>query len=93
MNFGQGRLILRDGTDVSFEHRILQSEFGSRCQGSLVGDTTRIDPRFFAERLKFVSTGGMTVMLLVTHHGDRHITFIGEVLPDEDYSDAQSPTP
>lgn len=78
MKSGQGRLILRDGTDVPLEYRIAHQEFGSRCQGSLIGDLSTVNPGIFAERLQFISSDGMKVALLVTNYSDSHLTFIGD---------------
>ena len=81
MRTGLGRLILRDGTDLPFSYNMANGEFGGICNGSLKGDIWSIDPREFAVRMNFHTEDGLRIGLLVTHHSDRPLTFIGQVEP------------
>ncbi len=87
MKSGQGRLILRDGTDRPIGYRLMHNEFGPWCGGTLMGDIRSVDPGTFSHGLKVELADGTTIALLVTGHSDRHLTFVGtyeaSVLPDE----------
>lgn len=75
MKSGQGRLILRDGTDVPLQFSFTDPN-GAGRHGSLIGDLSQIDPGEFAYRLRYVPAHGNTIALLVTNFSDKHLTFI-----------------
>lgn len=75
MKSGQGRLILRDGTDVPLQFSFTDPN-GARRHGSLIGDLSQIDPGEFAYKLRYALADGNTIALLVTKFSDKHLTFI-----------------
>lgn len=78
MKSGHGRLILRDGTDVSLEYRLATAEGGTQRQGTLIGDLSTIDPGEFTYKVRYVPADGEAFALLVTTFTDRHLAFICE---------------
>lgn len=75
MKSGQGRLILRDVTDVPLQFSFTDPN-GARRHGSLIGDLSQIDPGECAYRLRYVLADGNTIALLVTKFSDKRLTFI-----------------
>lgn len=75
MKSGQGRLILRDGTDVPLQFSFTDPN-GVRRHGSLIGDLNQIDRGEFAYKLWYALADGNTIALLVTKFSDKHLTFI-----------------
>ncbi|RYF30718.1 MAG: hypothetical protein EOO23_04490 [Comamonadaceae bacterium] len=78
MKSGQGRLILRDGTDLPIGYRLMHNEYGLWCSGTLIGDLRSVDPGRFTHGLKALLADGTYIALLVTGHSDRHVTFVGK---------------
>ncbi len=78
MKSGQGRLILRDGTDRPIGYRLMHNEFGDWCSGTLIGDMRSVDPGGFGHGLKAQLADGTAIALMVTGHSDRHVTFVAK---------------
>ena len=78
MKSGQGRLILRDGTDLPIGYRLVYNEFGCWCGGTLIGDMRSVDPGGFCEGLKAKLDDNSEIALLVTGYSDRHVSFVAK---------------
>ncbi|MGF7055623.1 hypothetical protein GGC47_004836 [Bosea sp. OAE752] len=79
MKSGHGRVILRDGTELSIGYCFAQNESGSVCQGTLIGDIRSVDPGSFSNSFSLVLSGGEELVALATAYSDRHINFVGGV--------------
>lgn len=77
MKSGHGRLILRDGTDVPIGYHLAHDDPRLWCQGTLIGDMRSIDPGSFCKDLRVDLDDGIKMVVLVTAHSDRHISFVG----------------
>lgn len=80
MKAGQGRLILRDGSDVSLDYCYATVKKGARHRGSLIGDLSKIDQREFAYKLRYHPADGTEFPVLITTFGDRYLTFVSDVV-------------
>lgn len=80
MKSGQGRLILRDGTDVPLDFCLATLKDGTRRHGTLMGDLTKVDVGEFAYKVRFVPADGEEFVLLVTSFNDNCLTFLGDVV-------------
>jgi len=76
MKSGQGRLILRDGTDLPIAYRLVHNEYGSWCSGTLIGDIRSVDPGSFSQGMRAKLEDGYDIVLLVTAYSDRHLSFV-----------------
>lgn len=66
MKSGQGRLILRDGTDLPIAYRLVHNEYGSWCSGTLIGDIRSVDPGSFSQGMRAELEDESDIVLLVT---------------------------
>jgi hypothetical protein len=80
MKSGQGRLILRDGTDVPLDYCLATLKDGTRRHGSLIGDLSKIDKGEFAYLARYVPADGEEFALLVTTFNDNYLTFVSPVV-------------
>ena len=78
MKSGQGRLILRDGTDLPIAYRLVHNEYGSWCSGTLIGDIRSVDPGSFSQGMRAQLGNGHEIVLLVTAYSDRHLSFVAK---------------
>ncbi|TCR61897.1 hypothetical protein [Bosea sp. BK604] len=80
MKTGQGRLILRDGSDVPLDYCFATLRDGTRRHGSLFGDLSKIDWGEFAYNLHYHPADGTEFPVLITTFGDGYLTFVSDVV-------------
>jgi hypothetical protein len=78
MQPGQGRLILRDGTDLPVGYCLLDSEGAHGCRGILIGNIRSIDQNAFLKPIQLVLGEGNALFAHVVSRSERHIRFATE---------------
>jgi hypothetical protein len=79
MPTGNAHLITRAGRRIALSYQLSTSS-GNVRTGNLLCDTSVIDPGVFCERMTLVCDDGISFDIVATHVGDRHISFVGNVL-------------
>ena len=75
MKPGQGRLILRDGTDLPVGYCLLDSEAAHGCRGILIGNIRSIDQSAFLKPIQIALGEGKAFVARVVSRSERHIRF------------------
>lgn len=78
MHTGKGMLILRNGTELHLDYRF-GGVFDDARAGSLICDTSAIDPGALLGPLQLRCDDGTEIVVAVMHSNSRHLGVIGRV--------------